>query len=350
MATQKNNAIEFYKYVAACIIFCLHARGRYGNFETNTGAFYAGYLAVEFFFIISGYMMMQSIERKQLSDNSEVSAVQYLISRYMRLYPHYIIAILLLVIVNAFFLHGFKHPGFYLECFPEFFALQVFWSPNTIYTPLWFVSALIWASFPAYYLILKRRDFSIYILFPLAFLLFLGVAYESAGTVDIIPGKVAPFLSYFRAFAEIGWGAVLYVFTSKVKNSVEKFPTLFLGVIEVLLFAAMVYIMFFRRRDYMDFVCVFIVSALIVLAACKCGAFNKALDNRFSGLLGGGSYSMYTIHIIVIVFIKFLFPEYPYWPKTIIGIVVTTILAFAYERAIQNGISFMKNAMTKRMS
>ena len=107
MATQKNNAIEFYKYVAACIIFCLHARGRYGNFETNTGAFYAGYLAVEFFFIISGYMMMQSIERKQLSDNSEVSAVQYLISRYMRLYPHYIIAILLLVIVNAFFLHGF---------------------------------------------------------------------------------------------------------------------------------------------------------------------------------------------------------------------------------------------------
>lgn len=57
---KKNGAIEFYRFLFSCIIYVLHFRG-YGNFEKGDGVFYGGYLAVEFFFIVSGALSFKGL-------------------------------------------------------------------------------------------------------------------------------------------------------------------------------------------------------------------------------------------------------------------------------------------------
>lgn len=64
----RNNAFDFYRFLFAVIIFILHFWG-YGNFESRNGRFQGGYLAVEFFFMLSGFIMMEKMSEERDSKN-----------------------------------------------------------------------------------------------------------------------------------------------------------------------------------------------------------------------------------------------------------------------------------------
>ena len=67
--SKRNNALEFYRFVFIVFIFFMHFRS-YGGFEGDKNYFAAGYLGVEYFFILSGFFMMQKIEKLFASNNS----------------------------------------------------------------------------------------------------------------------------------------------------------------------------------------------------------------------------------------------------------------------------------------
>mgnify|MGYP006951500977 CR=1 FL=1 len=60
--SKRNNALEFYRFVFIVFIFFMHFRS-YGGFEGDKNYFAAGYLGVEYFFILSGFFMMQKVEK-----------------------------------------------------------------------------------------------------------------------------------------------------------------------------------------------------------------------------------------------------------------------------------------------
>ena len=101
------------------IIFC----GFVCLFHWNSSVhFGGGYLGVDFFFILSGFLLMQSYESKKnvLAENNIYrNCRKYLWDRICRLYPHFVGALLANLIVKVFVLSINKLHDFLLVAFWE---------------------------------------------------------------------------------------------------------------------------------------------------------------------------------------------------------------------------------------
>ena len=86
-APKRNYVLELWRF-----IFCIMVLGFHFFSKIDSRLFHAGYLGVEFFFLVSGYFI-GSFYFRQLEDkdfrNRLKSVGHYIISRFKRLYPLY---------------------------------------------------------------------------------------------------------------------------------------------------------------------------------------------------------------------------------------------------------------------
>lgn len=224
--SKRNNALEFYRFVFIVFIFFMHFRS-YGGFEGDKNYFAGGYLGVEYFFIFSGFFMMQKIEKLFASNNSlnpEKSTVSFFAARVKRLYPLYIFSLFLFMLALKIVKPEYGLLSHAKDGFADFFMLQVFFEKEPVNLHLWFVSGLLWGSFLAYYLAVKYREKYTCIIAPLAFLGFAGYCFTNFGKIDITSISPVFLGAFFRAFSEIGIGCTLYCIYNKLKN--RDFPSL----------------------------------------------------------------------------------------------------------------------------
>lgn len=90
MQKKRNGEIDLLRFLLAAMIMLFHAGSFYGD-----ELFPGGNLCVEFFFIISGYLMMVSIDRKNKDGRSEtigVETTKFLQRKISALMPEYLLA------------------------------------------------------------------------------------------------------------------------------------------------------------------------------------------------------------------------------------------------------------------
>lgn len=92
----RKGSIELYRFLMALII-CLHHFRLYSDALPYGG----GYLAVDFFFILSGFFLYKHSKQKSRKDKPSVflCSFDYIVKRYNKLYPQY----LFILIFSAFF-------------------------------------------------------------------------------------------------------------------------------------------------------------------------------------------------------------------------------------------------------
>ncbi len=360
---KKNNAIEFYRFLFSCVIFVLHSR-QYGGFGNEPGHFGGGYLAVEFFLIVSGLLAAKGIEARmkaeqvlraalkmQDSEDSQpaqkskdskesvfsklrrfapvrafVGLFSDLCSRYLRLYPDYILSILLLLVVRRALAAGFCPVFAFKEGMADILAIQIFGRSYTINGQLWFVSGLIWASLLANFLFRLNAKIYAYIIAPLFLAGFSAASWINFGTVDLTKNELMFPWAFARCFAMLGLGATL----SRLKFNPSRVRTLkakLLGLLEIPLLAAAIAIMYYSRHSYWDYVCLILLALLTICAFSGAGVLSRILDNPFSGGLGAISYSMYlhqyTFQVTAIV----LFPGRDF--TTVVLITLAALIVFS---------------------
>ncbi|NMA94346.1 MAG: hypothetical protein GX975_06775 [Clostridiales bacterium] len=372
---KKNNAIEFYRFLFSCIIFVLHSR-QYGGFGNEPGHFGGGYLAVEFFLIVSGMLAAKGIEARmktawvkdtskdlQSSEDSEatqdaedaqgllqsqnsessqesllnrlcrfapvrafVGLFRDLYSRYLRLYPDYILSILLLLVVRRALAPGFCPVFTFKEGLADVLAIQIFGRSYTINGQLWFVSGLIWASLLSNFLFRLHSKIYSYIIAPLFLVGFSVASWMNFGTIDLTKSELMFPWAFARCFAMLGLGATL----SRIDFSSIKSGTLkakLLGLLEIPLLAAAVAIMHLTRHSFWDYVCIVLLALLTICAFSGAGLLSRILDNRFSGALGAISYSMYLHQYTFQVSALVLFPGRDF--ATVVLISLAALIVFS---------------------
>lgn len=135
MRNQKRNSnIEYLRMVFTFIV-CIH------HLEVVSFLKH-GYLAVEFFFVLSGFLLYQSLE------NRRMSPTEYLTSRLKKFYPEYFFAMIVYIfylVITAGCCDYQLLKNIFLSSISEVFLLQNMgiWGGGNNY-PLWYLSILVW--------------------------------------------------------------------------------------------------------------------------------------------------------------------------------------------------------------
>lgn len=321
---ERNRTFDFYRFLFACVIFIFHGHDMAG-YTYASGAFSGGYLGVEFFFLLSGFLMAQSIEREKQESSAETRTLCYFIGRWKQLMPQYWLSIGLAILVRILLNPNFDVRQMIAKEIPEFFALQIFWKPVSVNGALWYVSALLWAGALVHYLVSSKHKFFVSVFFPLGLLTYCGWAFMSVGNIDIIDSRYFFLGGFLRAFFEIGFGCSLYSVYKLLKRYQIKLPLM--SIIEFVTTAVIFFVMWRTQKDHKDFIMIFIMAAFVLAIAIGQGVLSKYLNNDISKFLGSISYPVYLNHVTFQWIAQTLFPGHDFLPTLAITFGVTVFYA-----------------------
>ena len=309
--TGKNRAIEFYRFAAAILILCYHFH--WAAFPDGT--LFAGcYLFVEFFFILSGYLMLAYVRRHATEAERREpakAAFRYMRERLRRLYPQHLLSWALVAAIGLFV----TKKVWPVECltigWQELLLVNIFGFLRGEYINIvcWYLSALVFASYIIYYLLLRCEETFVRVIAPVLLAVCYGMIFDRAESlaVTIHFTRYAPNLGFLRALAGITVGCL--AFRAEEWLGAEELPgeRVLATLTEAAMFAAFGFYML-RDCGKADFLLVPLFFAFVVSVFRGRSVFSAALDNRLSGWLGRRSYAVFLNNFVVIYPFMHFFP------------------------------------------
>lgn len=291
---KRNIPIEFFRFLFICVI-CLWHFSNVATFVKH------GYIAVEFFFILSGFYLYKNYRK-----NPEIETIDYLLSRCKKLLPPFLISFLLLVLLDR---KQYIYPPEeispdsilekYFSHFHEIFLCQGIGLTDraAINHPLWFVSVLLFSSCLLHSMLRNYGQKAINLFIPIIVLVGLNYLLAKGGRVDA-PIFCSPWLrsGIVRGLSEMGLGIIISNNFEKKYYTIVKKKIIFnlLGLASLLGFMLM--ILAEGNYDYLSF---FFVPIIIVCCNMQNSVFQKLFSSRIWVWFGNLSMFMYFIHLFV---------------------------------------------------
>lgn len=306
---ERNNAIEFWRFIMIGFVCLLHFNEDYIK---NHGTFAGGYLGVDFFFILSGYLLIKSYNKKNSGEKPGKQAVKYLLHRIKTLYPHYIFTFCTIVIYKAIiYMWGIKDVINYIwKCRWELFMLHNIGLPKVTKSvrSVWYISVLIVVSYFVYYLVAKNKEQFQYFICPISVLLIYVYIANTYGSLSM-QGKYSYFINggLLRGFAGMCLGSICYQITNTIKKyNLTNISKILLNFIEII---SIVIIFFVMKKgfDLNDFTILIAFTALISITSANITFITRIINNKFSNFLGRLSYPIYLNHLLVFSIVIKLF-------------------------------------------
>ena len=340
---KRHRSRDFFRFLFAIIVCLLHNRD-YEVFGEKPTAFYGGYLAVEFFFILAGFLEMAHFEKipalqANITDEKErwKAFRAYVANRVYALFPTYLFAMLLTGSIRII-IQKWKFKEMIVKGFYELFMLQTMGLGDFyINDLLWYVSALFCGSVIVAYFIIFHRQLLLNYLAPITIVIILAAQYRLFGHY---PWPMV--WGVLRAICEICIGCLTYqlykVFSRRCRRSF-----IVATVVEVVLVLLLLYVMWGTRSSYMDFVICPFIAAFILALALGWGGLSKVFDSKVSGYLGGISYAIYACqHVFIILFREGVIPTPGnYWVQAAEFVAMIIVLAMITTPLCKRGTDML---------
>lgn len=302
MITQhRNQTIDLLRFLFSVIIVIHHSRFLVGD---ENCMFLGGSLAVEFFFLVSGYLMMASIAKKNRGEGCDHLAketVQFLKRKLCTFYPEVMVAW-----ITAFlFICWATKSGVkatikrFLDSFSESLLLYSFGlSSSTVNAATWYLSSMLIFMVILYPLLRKYPTVMKYIVMPLSALFLLGWLCKADGH----PRNPTKWLGLtykgnLRALAELEIGAMLFFAARKLKGvSLTRLAKRLLTVVECGCYIAVIAYMFFETPSRRDIFFICILCLGIVLSFSNQTVLACLPPSKLILWLGKYSFPIYLSH------------------------------------------------------
>ena len=277
-------------------------------FHLGFDFFKYGFLGVDIFFILSGFLMYKYFQTE--FNNKRV--FKYYLNRAFRVIPLYLIANLIVLLIAFFYLispHEFyliiKH---YL--FSSYFLPNVgYWSEesyfgSTIFKPLlnfWSLGVEIqfYLIFPLIFLFIKNR-FNTKILI----LIFLSL------TGYVLFNSISPKTSFFLLPTRL-WEFLLGIYCAKYFKKLNKVKINIIGsisfifIILFLIFLSFEQFYFLEKNFYLFTIIIAIFTSIILISGINKSLIENFLLKKIFLTISKYSYSLYVVHFPIIVFINY---------------------------------------------
>ncbi|MDO4494120.1 MAG: acyltransferase [Clostridia bacterium] len=338
----RNGSIELLRFLTAVGVAGVHFTQAY---RPGTGRFECITVMMEFFFMLTGFFMMKSIlaETPERPGLPACDAVLYSFRKGKALFLPYIVAVLLCFVVRQATSAEFT----WAKCFGELFHFKweylmlhlAGFTPDPkfgvdyLMGPGWFLSAMLIALVPAYYLAKKHRENYAGVIAPLSAMGIYFYIMQNYGTLDVgnqLAGVAM--LGTLRAFAGISVGAFCCQIAGWVKRSGLKERSRAWDIANVLSWGAVALLpvldyKWFPRPDVLFWVLP--LGFLILSADLGRGVVSNAIARRSGkgvATLGKLSMYLYLFHAPLMLAWRAVVPPVHLWINGIAYIAVSVLL------------------------
>lgn len=304
---QKIGEIELMRFFFSIVIMLFHSSY---IFDGAIHPFPAGRLAVEYFFIVSGYLMMSSITKRDSRKKISRSTQEFIKKKALALFPYwtvaYTIGLLVIKIAQDMTLKEFIR--YAVGCWGEFFFLRQFGIlENSVNLASWYVSSMLICMFALYPLLCKYQEAMCNIVLPMLTLFLLGYICVTYGKLS---GPVQwigfTYKGNLRALAEISLGVLSYRGCKLLtRHPFSKSGKTIINSIKVVMYAGCFWYMYSRNNSRLDFL---IVMALCAAIVCSFARPVEMLNCKLVYGLGKMSLAIYFTHYYYAENLSFLLP------------------------------------------
>lgn len=294
-----NEAINGLRGLVALIIALFHFElifpfGRKNVFST-------GYLGVEFFFILSGFLLVRSYYSQ--SNSGEYSIRKVMIKKITRFYPPYFVAVVSLILLYS--INWFGGNVYKWIVSEEYIAKSMLAELCMVQTsgigefryidgPVWYVSALIICTF-IYLLFLKLTNkYTHRIVIPVVTVLSYIALYKLnmyMSPETFICGSIPT--AWIRGIAGMGLGMTAYFIYIMLGVGVGKLRFITSSILEVITVSCFFAMLLFRTPSKWNYLVLVPSSILIILLFSNRGIVSKVLEMKVFQFFGAISFSFY---------------------------------------------------------
>ena len=292
----------------------------------------AGFLGVEFFFILAGVFMYKTANRPD-----SPGVFSWIVDKLQKFYFKIVVA---LVLTHMIYYEGlivelhqnWLHP--IVRFISELLMLQSIGSFEAgINCPTWFFATLIYGGALVYALTKYYTKFSIRIIFPFIAIFYFAYMFQNGTTESLENWDVIGFipLSLVRGICEIGFGVVIgYVYFNYRDLFLRHLKALnMIAIVSLILYLAII----IDNRQFSQYALIFI-PVLICTALTHGSVFCRLLRGKVWFFLGALSFDIFIIHYpLIAIFRHFLLvsANLPLWLVAVLYYISLIPAAYIYN-------------------
>lgn len=344
--------LDFWKFVFSILIVFSH-----GIFLANTEAgdrlvFGSALMGVEFYFLLTGFFLVNSIYR------SDVSTLTFIKRRVLNLLPYFIYAFLFCAAVWFADQIFFQHLGRW-QLFAK--SLNGIWdflwlgssgvATSGINGTWWFLSAMLFSEWVLYPIIKYKERLYVSYIAPLAFFLLLGFLSSTYGALSA--GKMSGFIKSdnLRGLLSIIAGSLLFYITHYAqKNFYKLWVKIILTVFSwggFLLIWVIAYKNTSTVSSYVDqnlqFISIPIMAVSIGIILSGNSLTAKLFNPKICKALGRFSTCLYMVHWQCMILIKRLAPAgMTYHQKLFLLFPLSFVVAFLVMKLAEFSVAYIR--------
>lgn len=327
MTKERNYYIDFLKFIFSIIIVFYHSwvfTGVFGN-----GYFNRGYFAVDFYFIVTGYLFVKSVEKlrkKKSKENIGKLDLKFVWSRLKPLLP----AIILITVLGYVILHYNNILDYQLlfsdQTVSEILFLGFIGNGMSINVGLWYVSAMLILFFLLFPLIYKYQKTYIYYIAPIIIFLTLGlVGLTGININDPVPRRFLFIDGFYKGLIFMNIGVLAYEFSNFLKDKkMSKKQKIGITILETIIYLFLLLNMHYNvSGSYM--IAILFFFGIAITFSNQSYTMNIFKDNIFQKL-GKFGFLLYLTNIPIRNFIVMHYQE-SYWKLLLLYWTLTIMVA-----------------------
>ena len=339
MSSEKRNGLIGMRVIATLGIALYHFELSFPFIEGKQ-IMLTAYLFVEFFLVMSGFFMAMTLSRK-------VKALhRVMIDRFVRLWPAYIMGLILLPVVyaitwfNGDYVAWLKDGSHFKSYTVELIMLQCTGLSGLKYIngPAWYVSAMFICT-PIVYIVVRIKKIGGVLAAVLSAIIYLLAFYYLKDPDMPMEGFIFGYIPapLFRASAGMLLGVASYSIFDTLKLVIERMPS----IVATFCIFRMCY---FRQSSFINWLILIpIVGIIILMMAENKGIFSKVLGSKKLDYFAEISYAFYIMQSFCSNFLSCFLPDIKQPYSTLFYLALNFGMAVIVHEVFERNIShFLK--------
>ncbi len=340
---KRNGAIDFWKFVFSILIVQFHSTNL--TKMKDDVKFIGGALAVEFFFLVSGYLMAASISRYKEEDiRPGRDSRNFLLHKIHGLCPEIFIA--------WFIGFGVQHiakknvtvtsiiKDFLFGIWDLFFLRESGLHTFVANPAAWYISAMLLAMLVLVPLFLKDRDLFINVWAPILAIGALGWLSKNVGNLRGPTDWLGfCYKGWLRAVGELCLGVICWGVCQKIREaSYTTLAKALFGLLELFCYLGVLAWTYGHKGSQMDFVVLALFAVGVVVTFSGQSLFSSVFNNSLVYFLGRFSFPIFLSHNYWSHAFPRIYPDRAYaqlYPLYIIASLLTAAFIYVAAKGIR---------------